>query len=66
MFVPLDPPVHPHLLLALLRWIGLGIAAPFLLVALLAALVTVVLDFTWFRFHASLTGAPHPKGLWEF
>jgi cytochrome c biogenesis protein CcdA len=50
----------------MLRWIGLGIAAPFLLVALLSALVTALLDFTWFRVHASFTGDPHPKGLWEF
>jgi hypothetical protein len=66
MFVPLDPLVRPHLLFVPLRWIGLGMAAPFLLVALLSALVTALLDFTWFRLHASLTGAPHPKGLWEF
>jgi hypothetical protein len=61
------PAGQPHILLTILRSIGIAIAAPLLLVALLAALVAVLVDFACFRLHATLTGDHlHPKGLWEF
>ncbi len=60
------PTASPHIL-RLLRALGLALAAPFLLVALLAALVAVLADFACFRLHALLTrDRLHPKGLWEF
>ena len=43
-----------------------ALAAPFFLVAFLAALVCVLLDFAWFRTHDMFRGNPQPKGLWEF
>jgi hypothetical protein len=63
MFTPTG---HPPILFTLLRAIGLAVAAPFLLVVLLAALVAVVVDFAFFRVHAAFIGDLHPKGLWEF
>jgi len=49
-----------------LKLFAYALAAPFLLVAVLAALLCVVLDFAWFRTHDMLLGNPQPKGLWEF
>ena len=49
-----------------LKLFAYALAAPFLLVAVLAALTCVLLDFAWFRTHEMFHGAPEPKGLWEF
>ena len=40
--------------------------APFLLIAAMAALVCVLIDFTIFRTRDLVAGHPEPKGLWEF
>ncbi len=60
----------PHVLLQAifntLKIVLYGLIAPFVLVAMLAALMCVLLDFIWFRIHEMLLGNPAPKGLWEF
>jgi hypothetical protein len=64
----LSGPTHlfPQFIFTTLKVFAYGLAAPFLLVAVLAALTCVLLDFTWFRTHEMLLGNPQPKGLWEF
>jgi hypothetical protein len=49
-----------------LKMFAYALAAPFLLVAVLAAFTCVLLDFAWFRSHVLFLGNPQPKGLWEF
>ena len=49
-----------------LKIFAYALAAPFLLIAFLAAFVCVLLDFAWFRTHDLFLGHPQPKGLWEF
>lgn len=46
--------------------LGYAVAAPFMLIALLGALLVVMVDFAVFRLHDMLLGHPEPKGLWEF
>jgi hypothetical protein len=46
--------------------LGYTVASPFLLIALLGALLVVAIDFAIFRTRDMLLGHPEPKGLWEF
>lgn len=46
--------------------LGYTFAAPFMLIALLGALLVVTVDFAVFRVQDMLLGHPEPKGLWEF
>ena len=41
-------------------------AVPFLLIAVVGALLVVMIDFAVFRVHDMFLGHPQPKGLWEF
>ncbi len=67
MHVLTGPPhLIPRLLFGTVKTFAFGLVAPFLLVAFLATLPCVVLDFAWFRAHQIFLGNPHPKGLWEF
>ena len=60
----------PHLMaqsfFTVLKIFGYILAAPFLLVAILAAFAFTLVDFAWFRTHEMLLGDPQPKRLWEF
>ncbi len=60
------PHLIPKFLFTTLKIFAYGLVAPFALVAVLAALSCVVLDFAWFRAHQMFLGSHHPKGLWEF
>lgn len=64
----LTGPQHfiPQFIFTALKIFAYGLAGPFVLVAFLAALSCVVLDFAWFRTHKMLLGDPQPKRLWEF
>lgn len=66
----LVPTGHAHRsanrLLTSLRAVGLFLAAPFLLVLVFGASISVLVDFTFFRLRSAITGEPHPKGVWEF
>ena len=61
-----SPDLTPQPLSAAIKMFAYFLAAPFFLVAVLAAFTCVLLDFAWFRTHALLEGHPQPKGLWEF
>jgi hypothetical protein len=61
---PSDPIAQP--IFTALKMFAYTLVAPFLLVAVLASLLCVVLDFAWFRTHEMFLGNPEPKGLWEF
>jgi hypothetical protein len=56
----------PPVIFDTLKLLAYGFASPFVLVAVLATLPWVLLDFAWFRTHEMLHGSPAPKGLWEF
>ncbi len=60
------PPLTLQVIFKSLKIFAYALAAPFLLVAVLAALPCVLLDFAWFRTHEMFLGNPQPKGLWEF
>ena len=60
------PHLIPQFIFTTLKAFAYGLAAPFFLVAVLAALPCVVLDFAWFRTHQMLLGNPQPKAHWEF
>lgn len=66
----LVPTGHAHLsksrLLTSLRTVGLLLAAPFLLVLVIGASISVLVDCTFFRLRSAITGEPRPKGVWEF
>jgi len=67
MYIPSGPlSLIPQVFFSALKGIAYTLAAPFLLIAVLAALVVVLLDFTLFRIRETLHGNPHPKALWEF
>jgi hypothetical protein len=66
MHVLNGPPLVLQTIVRTLRILAYGLAAPFLLIAFLAALSCVALDFAWFRTCEMLLGNPQPKGLWEF
>jgi hypothetical protein len=59
-------PLIPQVIFNTLKIFVYGLAAPFLLIAVLAAFTCVLLDFAWFRTHEMLRGNPQPKALWEF
>jgi len=60
------PQSSPFSLYAVLRKIGLALAAPFFLIVILGALVAVLVDFVWFRLQFVFAGQPRSKALWEF
>jgi hypothetical protein len=60
------PHLIPQFLVTAFKSVAYGLATPFLLVAVLAALPCVLIDFAWFRAHEVLVGNPLPKRLWEF
>lgn len=60
------PNLIPRILFDSLKLFVCGLVAPFVLIAALAALSLVVLDFIWFRIHETMMGNPAPKGIWEF
>ena len=60
------PQLYGQLLFGSLKLIAFTVVAPFLLILFLAAFVSVLIDFAWFRLTTRLAGNTRSKGVWDF